>query len=155
MYKSVLVISLASVLASCATKNQYFMHKEYGQGNNENPHYVKDRDGCKKSVYANGVNSEGKIITAAEEIESLEKEYDEWLIKSFMEAYKKGSGSYAHAGASAAVAVTSGNTSGNTSGISNQPVKSELAALPEKYKDLDRLRSEVRPCLTGKGWAKN
>ena len=150
MYKSVLVISLVSVLSSCATKNQYFMHKEYGEGNSENPQFVKDRDDCKKSVYANGVNSDGKIITAAEEIETLEKEYDDWLIKSFMEAYKKGSGSYAHAGASAAVAVTSGNTSG----ISNQPVKSELAPLPEKYKDLDRLRAEVRPCLAGKGWVK-
>jgi hypothetical protein len=150
MYKSVLTISLVSFLVGCAAQKEYYTHKDHGVGNSENPHFVKDRNECKKSLYANGIISEGKRITNPEEIESLENEYDDWIIKTLIEGSNSNSGAYANAGASAAIAVTSGNTSG----ISNKPVESKYEPTPEKYKDIERLRTEVPRCINAKGWVK-
>lgn len=154
MKKIIVILLCVSFISGCAANRAFaptvYKHKDYGIGNQENPHFVQDRDECKKSVYANGVSSEGKQITNPDQIAALEKEFNDWMVKAALEAFNRSSGSYAYAGASAATAVTTGNTSNvssNSKGIQMDPV-------PEKYQDLDKLRTAVGTCIANKGWIK-
>jgi len=140
------------VLSSCVHKNMFgYTHKKYGEGNKDNPVFVRDLDECNKAVYANGVLIDGVQVTDQPTIDKFQKEYSEVLINNFREALKQNSGAAAYAGATAATAVTTGNTSN----INYKPKTTEMAKPPERYNDLERLRGEASNCLVSKGWKSN
>ncbi len=152
MFKKIVIVSLITLLSGCVNKNMFgYTHKIYGVGNKDNPNYVRDSEECDKTVYANGILIDGVRITDPAEIEKYQKEYTEILLTNFREALKQNSGAAAYAGATAAAAVTTGNTSN----INYKPKETKMVPPPEKYKDLERLRTETGNCLVSKGWKQN
>jgi hypothetical protein len=151
MQKVVVIIAVFIMLTGCA-RNTYKrdVHPEYGVGTKDNKHYQKAATDCRDAEYSKGIIIDGELVKDIAIIKKYEDEYTDWMIDAAIAAaYSPGSGAYA--GATAAVAVTTGNTSSlNTTNSSS----TSMAPTPEKYQDLKRSRNERRNCLVKKGWVK-
>ncbi len=152
MLRPLTAITMLVLTTACAHKSFFgYTHKHHGEGNKDNPLFVRDQDDCEKSVYAKGVMVEGVQVTDPKAIETLQFEYNQILVQNMREIIKSTAGSGAYAGAAAATAVTTGNTSG----INSTPKQRSMPETPVKYRDLDRLRGLVGECLVAKGWKHN
>lgn len=138
-------ISLAVSLAACGPNipPAKFYHAQHGVVTSKDPRLAAVRDGCGTTVYAQGININGKTVTDRNEA------IDAWSQHLVDQVYQPGAG--AIAGTQGALAVATGDPS-----LATQTNASRTASFKKPPYDarLNALEKQTWECVKQQGWTK-
>jgi hypothetical protein len=142
---SFLLATILPILVSACGPNipkANFYHAQHGTVASDDPRLVSVRQSCGKTVYAQGITIDGKVVT------DRDIAIKAWTRNLMDQAMPPGAG--AIAGTNAALAVSSGNPALATGGAQ----QASQIQRPSYSDRLNQLENETWACVEKAGWTK-